>query len=109
MYRGEEPDESVKSIQVYLALKVDQLLDFEDITLYIFQLTATDGDGNATYPASVQIVVQVEDISDEPPVWINFVYSRRITEEQEEVSNFILFYYFFKKTIVDDPSAGKRR
>ncbi|RZC41945.1 protocadherin Fat 4 [Asbolus verrucosus] len=82
---SEVPADDVHESEVYLVLQDGKMLDYEEIVLYSFHVKAKDHAGHATTPiGSVQIIVQVEDVGDTPPIWQTFTSMKRVTEKTEE-------------------------
>jgi hypothetical protein len=64
-----QPAATDRESEIYLVLKDGQKLDYETTTLFTFNVEAQDNAHHPTTPASVPIIVQVQDMPDQPPVW----------------------------------------
>ncbi|KAF2879824.1 hypothetical protein ILUMI_26351 [Ignelater luminosus] len=72
-------NKDVKEWKVYLSMK--QCLDYETRAHYLFQFNATDsGNNNGT----ARIIVEVNDLPDQPPVWTNIFSSKQFDEKTSQ-------------------------
>nr|QZZ63295.1 cadherin [Leptinotarsa decemlineata] len=78
------PPDNIYSSDVFLYLKDDGELDFEDIKFYLFHISLMDGGGNIPTNPETLAFINVGDMRDTKPEWTTMIGFEQFNEQEEK-------------------------